>query len=61
MTEESFLIASGSLLAFALFICFICTCRAMCCGGRPEKEGYEMVDLSALPQDDTELEDHEVW
>lgn len=61
MTEESFLIASGSLLAFVLFICSICTCRAMCCGGRPEKEGYEMVDLSALPQDDTELEDHEVW
>ena len=61
MTEESFLVALGSLLVFALFICFICTCQAICCGGRPEKEGYEMVDLSALPQDDTELEDHEVW
>jgi len=61
MTEENFLIASGTLLAFIMFFCFVCACRAMCAGGKPEKKGYEMVDLGVLPQDDTDLEDHEVW
>ena len=61
VTEESFFIAFVSLLGFILVICCFCMFCSLCARVKRETEGYEMVNLNTIPEDDNEVDENDVW